>query len=308
MLSKEFITIPDIRIESQEIEPKVVNFELDTSVINYKLQNWDNIPVNFKPVNELIADHLYNLFENNYPSSYIYLDNEILLKSLIDQAVHRVMSYSSNVNEANQIIVYYASQIAIQIFEQIKIYLPFDSRSFLSSKTGYDKFIKFIPRDLAIKKSAKTKVFNYSYNSGHKGNFNDFNKCLNTLVKFSSECEFTLAQIIDKNNNSVLKWAWLGNENFIGSYSSSKYVKINFLIETDKSKYLVYCCNDMSKLSTTDKKIVHILKLWCKTANSIAEKLNEKEFFIINVDEKQIASHFSFEDLLKFQFIEFKIW
>ena len=307
MLNKDFITIPDIRIESDELKPKLLNFELDTSVINYKLHNWVNTSANDKLINGLIAEHLYNLLEINFPSSYIYSDNEDLFKALIDQAIQRVMTYSSNVNEASQIIVHYASQIAMQIFDQVKMHLLFEANSFLSSKTGCDKFIKFGPRSIDVKKSTKIKLFKHSNNFVYKANYSGFNKCLNPLVKFSNICELILAQIIDKNDNYVLKWAWLGNENFIGSYSNSKYVKISFLIETSENKYLIYCCNDMTKLSSTDKKIVNILKLWCKTANSIAQKLNEKEFFIICVDEKQIASHFSFDNLLKFQLHEFQI-
>lgn len=304
----KFILIPKIKTEREQGEYYFDDFNLDTSKFNQKpidnkilLQNLIDASeveminggyINFDAVTpeKTILDELRNKSEIDYEKT-----SDLLFK-LINQLITK-FKVEYNDEQVKNIVMMYKRELANEIYSQmLKHFIR--NEGIIKEEVFAAKPINYQSKyNYNIKKN----LFD-NYDSDRDGRitsilFDGIKRGVFNTAKFDSVPELQLAKILERENDFVQKWLRPSSTDFNITYNDGKNYEPDFVVETEKMKYLVEVkgedkLNDPDVLAKKKKSVEY-----CKLVSKWAEETGDKKWTYVFIPASKITSKSTFKYL-----------
>lgn len=309
--NNKFILIPKIKTEREEGEYYFDDFDLDTSEFNQKpinnkilLQNlidasevefMDGGYIDFDVVNpeKTILGELRNKTEIDYEKT------SELLHKLISQLLE-YFKFKYDMEQVKNIVMMYKKELTTEIHSQML-------KHFVRNE-GIIKEEVFTERPINYQSNytyhIKKNLFD-KYDSDKDGRittvlFDGIKRGVFETAKFDSVPELQLARIVERETDFVQKWLRPSPMDFNITYNNGKKYEPDFVIETEKNKFLVEVKND-NELSNPDvlaKKQKSIE--YCQLVSKWAKETGDKEWIYVFIPASKISSKSTFRYLSEY--------
>lgn len=309
--NNKFILIPRIKTEREEGEYYFDDFDLDTSTFNQKpinnkilLQNlidaseaelMDGGYIDFDAINpeKTILGELRNKTEIDYEKT------SELLHKLISQLLE-YFKCKYDMEQVKNIVMMYKKELACEIHSQMLKHLV-RNEGIIKEEVFAEKPINYQSN---YTYNIKKNLFD-NYDSDKDGRittvlFDGIKRGVFETAKFDSVPELKLARIVERETDFVQKWLRPSPMDFNITYNNGKKYEPDFVIETEKNKFLVEVKND-NELSNPDvlaKKQKSIE--YCQLVSKWAKETGDKEWIYVFIPASKISSKSTFRYLSEY--------
>ncbi len=314
-LDSRFILIPKIKTEREEGEYYFDDFNIDTSKFNQKpidnkllLQNLIDASevklieggyINFDAIKpeRTILEELRNKAEIDYEKT------SELLHKLINQVIDNFKNKFDN-EQVKNIVMMYKRELANEIYGQMLKHFV-RNEGIIKEEVFTERPINYQSK---YKYDIKKNLFD-NYNSDRDGRitsilFEGIKRGVFNTAKFDSVPELQFAKIVERENNFVEKWLRPSPIDFNITYNGGKSYEPDFVIETEKTIFLVEIkgddkLNDPDVLAKKEKSIDY-----CKLVSKWAEDTGNKKWVYVFIPASKISSQSTFKYLSEYYSVE----
>ena len=314
-LDSRFILIPKIKTEREEGEYYFDDFNIDTSKFNQKpidnkllLQNLIDASevklieggyINFDAIKpeRTILEELRNKAEIDYEKT------SELLHKLINQVIDNFKNKFDN-EQVKNIVMMYKRELANEIYGQMLKHFV-RNEGIIKEEVFTERPINYQSK---YKYDIKKNLFD-NYNSDRDGRitsilFEGIKRGVFNTAKFDSVPELQLAKIVERETNFVEKWLRPSPIDFNITYNGGKSYEPDFVIETEKTIFLVEIkgddkLNDPDVLAKKEKSIDY-----CKLVSKWAEDTGNKKWVYVFIPASKISSQSTFKYLSEYYSVE----
>ena len=307
----KFILIPKIKTEREEGEYYFDDFNLDTSKFNQKPIDNKILLQNLIDASEVeIINGGYIIFDAVTPEKNIldelrnkseidYEKTSDLLFKLINQLITKFKK-EFNDEKVKNIVMMYKREIANEIYSQmLKHFIR--NEGIIKEEVFAEKPINYQSK---YNYNKKKNLFD-NYDSDRDGRitsilFDGIKRGVFNTAKFDSVPELQLAKLLERENDFVQKWLRPSSTDFNITYNDGKNYEPDFVVETEKMKYLVEVkgedkLNDPDVLAKKKKSVEY-----CKLVSKWAEETGDKKWTYVFIPASKITSKSTFKYLSEY--------
>jgi len=302
--------------------PKICVLPKGEVTCGYEEFTLDTRGINLQPVSQdILIQHLHDrqrytmksgqgIAEEKRPEDYLvrglisfddisYDNHASLLYCLSGQLVSHLKSYLANDDEVLNVLQFHQQTLVNLIHSQMQ-------EHFVERATTYEAhvtkgFHTLRSNNYSTAADEEIRDFRTPIPEGQRNQiksmiFGGFSKCLYPAQKFDSDSERRFALILE-NDGEILKWFKPARGDFRIHYNSSDSYEPDFVVETNKGKFL---CEPKRSSEMTDETVLakaDAASVWCEHATKHAVEVDGKEWKYLLIPHDRISAQMTLEGL-----------